>query len=209
MREVKNPEVRKAEIVDAALSAFVAHGYERTTIDSITRQLGVAKGCFYHHFTSKEHVFAEVVSALADRLCAGYLDILGDTSVAPRTRLLAYIDHTYTLARADSAPGLMSALHGERFRDIHHRVVDEVTNRLRPVLHELLTGGVAAGEFRVRDAEFTAIAVLGMLRELHEHYAGRTCLDLGEHRANLIDLLEKILHTDFSDTQEPLWKPRP
>ncbi|OQS13146.1 hypothetical protein B0T36_21630 [Nocardia donostiensis] len=202
MRQVKKPEVRKAEIIDAALRTFADKGYDRTTVESITRELGVAKGCFYHHFTSKEHVFTEVIAALAERICAGYLDILGDTSVSPRARLLAYIDYNYALTRAESAPAVMSALHGDQFRDMHHRVVDQVGTRLLPVLCELLAAGTGAGEFAVRDAEFTAVAILGMLRELHEHYADRPDLDLDSHRDALLELLERILDTEFTETRE-------
>ncbi|WP_454195279.1 TetR/AcrR family transcriptional regulator [Nocardia sp. Marseille-Q1738] len=196
MRQVKKPEIRKAEIVDAALRSFAEHGYDQTTVESITTALGVAKGCFYHHFTSKEHVFTEAVAALADRLCATYLEILQDDSATPRDRLLAYIDHGYALTE-HTAPGLFTALHGDRFRGMHHRVVEQVAGTLRPVLVALLAEGSALGEFRVRAPEFTAVALLGALRELHEVYADRPGLDLAVHRDELLDLLERMLGTEF------------
>lgn len=195
MRQVKKPEVRKAEIVDAAVRSFVERGYDQTTVESITGGLGVAKGCFYHYFSSKEQVFAAAVDTIAQRLCATYLAILQDDSRSPSARLLSYVDHSYALTERNEAPGLLATLHGDRFRDMHHRIVDSVANELRPALCTLLTAGATQREFRVTDPEFTAIALLGALRELHEVYAERPDLDLRAHRATLVDLLERMLGT--------------
>ncbi|TQM26468.1 TetR family transcriptional regulator [Nocardia bhagyanarayanae] len=195
MRQVKKPEVRRAEIVDAAVRSFVERGYDQTTVESITGGLGVAKGCFYHYFSSKEQVFAAAIDDIAQRLCATYLRILQDDSRPPSARLLGYVDHSYALTERNEAPDLLAALHGDRFRDMHHRIVDRVADELRPALCALLTAGVTQGEFDVLDPEFTAIALLGALRELHEVYAGRPDLDLRAHRATLVDLLERMLGT--------------
>ncbi|MBF6241418.1 TetR/AcrR family transcriptional regulator [Nocardia otitidiscaviarum] len=198
MRQVKKPEVRKAEIVDAAIRSFSERGYAATTVDSIVGELGVAKGCFYHHFGSKEQLFAAVVEVYAERLCARHLEILRDATRSPRDRLRAYIDHSYAVAERGAAPGVVDMLHGERFREMHHRVVDEAVNVLRPVMADLLAAGVSAGEFRLADPEFTAVGLLGALRELHEHYADRAGLDLVAHRAAVLELLARLLDTDFA-----------
>ncbi|WP_067835774.1 TetR/AcrR family transcriptional regulator [Nocardia lijiangensis] len=201
MRQVKKPEVRKAEIVDAAVRSFVERGYDQTTVESITGGLGVAKGCFYHYFGSKEQVFAAAIESIAQRLCATYLAILQNDSRSPSARLVSYIDHGYALTERDKAPGLLAALHGDRFRDMHHRIVDRVGDELRPALCALVSAGAAQGEFRIRDSEFTAIALLGALRELHEVYAERPDLDLRVHRATLVDLLERMLGTTLPHSE--------
>ncbi|MEV0029662.1 TetR/AcrR family transcriptional regulator [Nocardia sp. NPDC050793] len=200
MRQVKKPEIRKAEIVDAAVRSFVERGYDQTSVESITGGLGVAKGCFYHYFSSKEQVFAAAIEAIARQLCASYLAVLQDDSRSPRARLRGYIDHSYALTEA---PGLLAALHGDRFRDMHHRIVDRVADELRPALCAVVAEGAAEGEFRIPDPEFTAIALPGALRELHEVYAERPDLDLAAHRATLVDLLERLLGAELTDSDHP------
>lgn len=51
----------RAKIIDAARRQFNSFGYEATTIDDIMARAGLSRGGFYHHFTSKEDVFAEAV----------------------------------------------------------------------------------------------------------------------------------------------------
>lgn len=48
-------EIRGA-LYDAALTRFRAEGYEGTSVSSLTRDTGVAKGTFFNHFPTKEHV---------------------------------------------------------------------------------------------------------------------------------------------------------
>ena len=44
---------RKNEIFDCAGELFYTEGYEKTSIQQIIDKLGIAKGTFYHYFSSK------------------------------------------------------------------------------------------------------------------------------------------------------------
>jgi AcrR family transcriptional regulator len=63
-------EARRAEILDAALRAFVRGGYHGTQVEDVIREAGIARGTFYLHFESKHDVFA----ALVDRTLGVFLD---------------------------------------------------------------------------------------------------------------------------------------
>ncbi|MGK8464129.1 TetR/AcrR family transcriptional regulator [Nocardia cyriacigeorgica] len=197
MREVKKPEVRKAEIVDAALALFAEYGFEKTTVEAIVGRLGVAKGCFYHHFRSKNEVLEECVTVLARRMERDYLAIIDDPAVAPGRRLVRYLDHNLELAASPRAAGFLADLHAGAFEDIHRRVTDEVVAALLPAMTRLLDDGVAAGEFDVGATEATAVAILGALTGLHKFYAGRPGLDLARHRRTVLDVLARILATEL------------
>ena len=47
------PQVRMAQILDAALAEFSERGYAATTMDDIARRSGLSKGGLYAHFASK------------------------------------------------------------------------------------------------------------------------------------------------------------
>ena len=50
-----------AAILVAARNLFGSQGFEKTSIDEIAAKAGVAKGAVYHHFASKEEIFARVL----------------------------------------------------------------------------------------------------------------------------------------------------
>ncbi|MHC5307786.1 TetR/AcrR family transcriptional regulator [Bartonella sp. LJL80] len=59
----KPAEVRLDELMNAALDLFLAKGFEATTVSDIVEAVDVAKGTFYHYFTSKN----EMLEALGQR----------------------------------------------------------------------------------------------------------------------------------------------
>ena len=48
------------QLVEAARQLFATHGYEQTSLDAIVEKAGVTKGAMYHHFESKQELFAAV-----------------------------------------------------------------------------------------------------------------------------------------------------
>ncbi|MEI2418199.1 TetR/AcrR family transcriptional regulator [Orrella sp. JC864] len=62
------PEVRRRQILDAALAEFSAVGFEGATMDRIAQRTGLTKAGLYAHFKSKEHVLeALLVSNIFDQ----------------------------------------------------------------------------------------------------------------------------------------------
>jgi AcrR family transcriptional regulator len=55
-------------ILDAARGLFTARGFDRTSVDDIAAQAGVAKGAVYHHFASKELIFERVFEEMTAEL---------------------------------------------------------------------------------------------------------------------------------------------
>jgi TetR/AcrR family transcriptional repressor of mexJK operon len=49
------------QIIAGAERAFLDAGYELTTMDSVARHAGVARGSVYNHFSSKEELFLAVM----------------------------------------------------------------------------------------------------------------------------------------------------
>jgi len=58
-REQKRLETRE-RIYGAALAEFRAAGFQKAQVDRIVERAGVARGTFYFHFPTKEHVLLEL-----------------------------------------------------------------------------------------------------------------------------------------------------
>nr|WP_194945803.1 TetR/AcrR family transcriptional regulator [Mycolicibacterium malmesburyense]CRL68309.1 TetR family transcriptional regulator [Mycolicibacterium malmesburyense] len=188
--------MRKSEIVAAALELFTENGYEKTTVAAIIGELGVAKGCFYHHFRSKEEVFEACVLLASQQIAETFATGLQDRSRSPAVRLMDFHDSYRELTDAASSV-LLADLYSRAFSDMHHRVTAQVAAEVLPAVTALIDEGVQAGEFDVADSHFTAVAILGALQGLHEAYAAVEDLDQVAHRRKLIEMFERILSAEF------------
>jgi AcrR family transcriptional regulator len=68
--QAERREATTHAIKAAARKLFGAHGFAATSIDDIAEKAGVAKGAVYHHFSSKEELFAQVLEELQQDLAA-------------------------------------------------------------------------------------------------------------------------------------------
>ena len=97
-REQKRLETRQ-RIYEAALAEFREAGFQKAQIDRIVERAGVARGTFYFHFPTKEHVLLELQrreeQAATDRITASpvqaknlseYLHQVMDVIVSERER---------------------------------------------------------------------------------------------------------------------------
>lgn len=61
----------KDKLLHVAFREFLMHTYKDVTLEHLVEELGVTKGAFYHHFSSKHDLFIQVV----DAYLAGFDDL--------------------------------------------------------------------------------------------------------------------------------------
>ena len=63
---------RKMEIVQKARGLFYSQGYESVSVQQIIDEVGIAKGTFYHYFSSKE----DLLDAMVDWMLSAMMPML-------------------------------------------------------------------------------------------------------------------------------------
>ena len=66
MRIIKEADIRKNEILDAAGILFTEKGYDNTSVTDIMNAVGIAKGTLYHHYKSKEDILNALIKRQTD-----------------------------------------------------------------------------------------------------------------------------------------------
>ncbi|HFL7177103.1 TPA: TetR/AcrR family transcriptional regulator, partial [Enterococcus faecium] len=61
MREVKDAEIRKEEIMDISFRLFMKNGYMNTTTQDIIDEAKISRGLLYYHFKNKEDILYNIV----------------------------------------------------------------------------------------------------------------------------------------------------
>lgn len=88
-------DARADHILDAAAQLLLRWGYNKTTVDDIARQAGVAKGTIYLHWKSREDLFVALFAREELRLADDIKQRIAADPASPALR--GFIKHT-TLA---------------------------------------------------------------------------------------------------------------
>ena len=67
----------RERLLEAAMDVFARRGYHGTTVDDIVAASQSSKGAFYHYFPSKQGIFLELLTRLAEMVEAGVEGAIG------------------------------------------------------------------------------------------------------------------------------------
>lgn len=87
------PEVRRQQILDAALAEFSAAGFTAASISRIASRAGISKANVYVHFASKDDMFETLLEQLLNRSRNNWSQLQGMTGVEELVERL--IDFAY------------------------------------------------------------------------------------------------------------------
>lgn len=66
MTRKEQKEIRRQQIIQAALDLFLQHGYYGTKTSQISRRAGISEGLLFHYFPTKENLLEELVKIGVD-----------------------------------------------------------------------------------------------------------------------------------------------
>lgn len=174
-------------LMEAAADAFSDNGFHATTTRDIASRAGLSPAGVYVHFASKE----ALLFALSER---GH--------VAARDMLVrAATDAESPTEGLRAIMALFSRWHAEQWRvgrivqyefgnltPAHQETVLTLRKQIDAVVRDVLTEGVATGEFDVPDVHSTALALMSMCVDVARWYQPgirRTPEQIGEGNAEL------------------------
>lgn len=173
----KPPEVRRQEILDAAMELFAKQGYEETSMADIAKQLGVVQGLCYRYFDSKRVLFREAMDQYVRECCAEALPLIHDRSRSLRQRIDALA--ALTLQTEDNARW-RAFYHRPENQLLHEKLMGRICAYLEPHIAEELRDACVQGEFHLEHPELTASyllhAQIGLLGQRQEPLEVRVAL---------------------------------
>ena len=178
---------KRERILEEAVKLIYERGFTGTTLDDIAAELGVTKPFIYTHFRSK----TELLAALCKPTIELSLNAVANAAKrggSPTERLRrAMVDFTQVVLSRQAN----IAIYFREEKNLEPAALAEI-NGLRKkfdrVLSNLLSEGVAAGEFEVKDVNLAALAIGGMISWAYTWHRpeGRLPLeDMCERMANL------------------------
>jgi AcrR family transcriptional regulator len=158
------PQSSRQRIVETARDLFVDRGYMGVSMQQIADATGLRKASLYHHFRSKESLFADVMALEMDHLLADLEAVrLVNRPIAEQLEELALMNY-----RRFGRPELHQLAH-DFFRYVPESEHEEVHKRLREM--EALFAGIfsramASGELEPIEPHHAATMYFHMMMSL-------------------------------------------
>ncbi len=195
-RVVKDYDERRNEILQSAQALFYSKGYEQTSIKDIIDAVGIAKGTFYHYFSSKSNLLDEMIRQLLQQSQQLVEPLLLDeelTGLEKVRRFITVISDWKTENRSFLLR-ILSAYYDDNNVILRHRMKIETKRMMAPILSEIIQQGVNDGSFDTMHADEMGEIVLTLAQSLSEPLA-ELLLD-GNGQRTLLPLAEKrtIVH---------------
>jgi len=164
VRTSKDPEIRRQELMEAALELFLERGTDKTAVSDIVRRVGVAQGTFYYHFKSKDEVVDALAEGMAEPLGQMVAGIAEDTSAPVQDRIGRVVASLLDVIGASQQH--LEGLIRPGNEVLHQRVADAMQARLHPALVALVGEGQADGSLDAEPVEETVELVLAAITHL-------------------------------------------
>jgi TetR/AcrR family transcriptional regulator, transcriptional repressor of aconitase len=131
-------EARRDQIIDAALRAFAAKGFHRSSMAEIIAESGLSAGAIYLHFDGKQ----QLAMAVAQRVLGNRMQEIGehlhDAEIPAPSAMLRMMMQGLTADVRD--PGLLVQLWGEAVTDPELAgMIGPIFERVRDVMRPYLT----------------------------------------------------------------------
>lgn len=164
MRDVKDPEIRRAEIMDAAMLLFMEKGYANTTTQDIVDKVNISRGLLYYHFKNKEDILYCLVERYSEKLLREIHVIVNDDDKTAIEKIRAFIDATIISTDNVSAEGteLQKTVDLEENRymldKLSHKLIEKLTIYFERIINQGISEKVFSVKYPSETAEFLMTA---------------------------------------------------
>lgn len=164
MRDVKDPEIRRAEIMDAAMLLFMEKGYTNTTTQDIVDKVNISRGLLYYHFKNKEDILYCLVERYSEKLLRDIHVIVYDEDKTAIEKIRAFIDATIISTDNVSAEGteLQKTVDLEENRymldKLSHKLIEKLTIYFERIINQGISEKVFSVKYPSETAEFLMTA---------------------------------------------------
>ena len=181
-RIVKDPNVRRGELIATAQKLFYIKGYEKTSISDIVKAVGVAHGTFYYYFASKTAVLEAIVDEAVNQSQGVLRAIVADENMDAITKWQQanQASSGWKDARRDEMRELYRLLMRDENVLLQHKLRVEIARMTAAELAKIIAQGVAEGVFVAPFPQEAAEAAQAMIASFSDTI-GRIMLNLDEY----------------------------
>jgi AcrR family transcriptional regulator len=214
VRIVKEPEIRRNEILDAAERLLVTRGYEQMAIRDLVDELQIAKGTVYHYFDSKQALLEALVERMVDQIEQRALLIACDPKLSALEKLLRHFASTeqWKLVHQGLVMEYLRVWYDDENAIVHRKLYRAGVKRLGPLLSQIIQQGVEEGVFTTPSPDQAARMIIALRNDLgtataelllSEEDTTSPLREIAQLANATIDALERVLGAESGSLPRP------
>ena len=154
-------DLRKDQILDAALTVLVQNGYEGSRMDDVVSESQLSKGAIYWYYKSKKDMYLDLVNFWVIRYSATINHLVENDQTAP-DQLKSLFNYFIDQYESDPDPFIaLTEFWSMAQKDDDFRAkLQKVYSQFLEVLEKIVAKGVKDGDFKKLDIRITAMSIM-------------------------------------------------
>ena len=154
-------DLRKDQILDAALTVLVQNGYEGSRMDDVVTESQLSKGAIYWYYKSKKAMYLDLVNFWVIRYSATINHLVENDQAAP-DQLKSLFNYFIDQYESDPDPFIaLTEFWSMAQKDDDFRAkLQKVYSQFLEVLEKIIAKGVKDGDFKKLDIRITAMSIM-------------------------------------------------
>jgi AcrR family transcriptional regulator len=193
-RTIKEPSIRKNELLDIAQKLFFEKGYDSTSIADILDAAEASKGAFYHYFESKEELLDCLIDRMTHHIIEHIEEIVADPTMPAIRKAHAYFEITrsHQAENRELVFAYIKVLYGNSNYLMLKKGRLHMKRHLQPLLQEIVNQGIREGVFNPRFPDRCIELIFALAFGMDELDA-EAILGLEKNPENLRRLIENAM----------------
>lgn len=180
----------------AAIEVFAESGYGGSSTREIAKRLNMSATAMYPHYASKEELLYAIAldghSSLLQALRTASADAdAAGANYAERLKAVVAVFAAWLAENRKQARVVHYELHG--LTPAHHRAITALRRQTNTLLADIVTGGVAAGEFHVDAVDEVVMAISSLCVDVCRWFPSRRHRDPARLGAVYADIVERLV----------------
>ena len=154
-------DLRKDQILDAALTVLVQNGYEGSRMDDVVSKSQLSKGAIYWYYKSKKAMYLDLVNFWVIRYSATINHLVENDQAAP-DQLKSLFNYFIDQYESDPDPFIaLTEFWSMAQKDDDFRAkLQKVYSQFLEVLEKIVAKGVKDDDFKKLDIRITAMSIM-------------------------------------------------
>ena len=154
-------DLRKDQILDAALTVLVQNGYQGSRMDDVVSESQLSKGAIYWYYKSKKDMYLDLVNFWVIRYSATINHLVENDQAAP-DQLKSLFNYFIDQYESDPDPFIaLTEFWSMAQKDDDFRAkLQKVYSQFLEVLEKIVAKGVKDDDFKKLDIRITAMSIM-------------------------------------------------